>query len=555
MQECCGDSTVDHSPADIIDSSAAVAHVMTKTAFAKRTRQAILEINHEELKTLAKKEKYLAVLFQDDSKKSVKALHDLELIKADSHLFGVSWRRIHVLPAANNDTSESGCHVVLYKAGNATDYPGKPDRQTAVFRWIIKEIFCHIDVPLDIDQQKFQVLLRSFRNFILVVTSSMIKSARQLVHQFSRQADLCGKVGRTLVTATDDPKVIQSLELSKRPPLLLHIVHGLYIVFEGNLQDMTSVLEWINIQAPTNLKVVGETNLELILEREDVVIVLFIDESTPLLNAALKKATHDLELTFGLAIVDVTDVQVAAAAHNITAFPTVALFENGVANKYQNDLKAQAAATNNVTKVAARVKAWVMDRLEASDRIVVKTITSEAFKSHPDDFKHVLLKEHKDSMRKLSMEYARLQQENHELRAIIDAAQEALSVVVDPDEQPKKTTDSEGGEEEGKSKKKTGVSVECRDCLASVGMAVWNCGTFEMDCIKNAIELGSECYPCVCEILDFWWPDDAPNCFKKEIQKITGTKTTNEKDVATEAEADKGKQQAAKEEKPASEEL
>ena len=32
---------------------------------------------------------------------------------------------------------------------------------------------------------------------------------------------------------------------------------------------------------------------------------------------------------------------------------------------------------------------------------------------------------------------------------------------------------------------------------------------------------GSECYPCICEILDFWWPDDAPNCFKKEIQKIT----------------------------------
>ena len=52
-------------------------------------------------------------------------------------------------------------------------------------------------------------------------------------------------------------------------------------------------------------------------------------------------------------------------------------------------------------------------------------------------------------------------------------------------------------------------------------MAVWNCGTFEMDCIKGAIELGSECYPCVCEVIDALWPDDAPNCFKKEISKIT----------------------------------
>jgi hypothetical protein len=23
--------------------------------------------------------------------------------------------------------------------------------------------------------------------------------------------------------------------------------------------------------------------------------------------------------------------------------------------------------------------------------------------------------------------------------------------------------------------------------------------------------------------VDYWWPDDAPNCFKKEIQKMTET--------------------------------
>ena len=56
-------------------------------------------------------------------------------------------------------------------------------------------------------------------------------------------------------------------------------------------------------------------------------------------------------------------------------------------------------------------------------------------------------------------------------------------------------------------------------------MAAWNCGTFEMDCIKGAIELGSECYPCVCEVINALWPDDAPNCFKKEISKITKPQT------------------------------
>jgi len=50
--------------------------------------------------------------------------------------------------------------------------------------------------------------------------------------------------------------------------------------------------------------------------------------------------------------------------------------------------------------------------------------------------------------------------------------------------------------------------------------AVWNCGTLEAECLKNALELKGECFGCVCEIIDLWWPQDAPNCYKKEIRKI-----------------------------------
>ena len=40
---------------------------------------------------------------------------------------------------------------------------------------------------------------------------------------------------------------------------------------------------------------------------------------------------------------------------------------------------------------------------------------------------------------------------------------------------------------------KASLSAECGECLAMVGQAIWNCGTLEMECIKNTIELGSEC--------------------------------------------------------------
>ena len=69
-----------------------------------------------------------------------------------------------------------------------------------------------------------------------------------------------------------------------------------------------------------------------------------------------------------------------------------------------------------MTQSAERVKQWIIERIEATDRIVVKEITSKAFKSHPNEFKHVLLKEHTDSIQKLSMEYVGLQKENKELK-------------------------------------------------------------------------------------------------------------------------------------------
>ena len=45
-----------------------LAHLMARQTFAKRTRQAILEIEWVELQNLLKTETFLAVLFQDDSK-------------------------------------------------------------------------------------------------------------------------------------------------------------------------------------------------------------------------------------------------------------------------------------------------------------------------------------------------------------------------------------------------------------------------------------------------------------------------------------------------------
>ena len=48
-------------------------------------------------------------------------------------------------------------------------------------------------------------------------------------------------------------------------------------------------------------------------------------------------------------------------------------------------------------------------------------------------------------------------------------------------------------------------------------------------CFRNCIDATSQCFGCICEVLDVWWPKDAPNCYRKEIVRaMTEKEETNE---------------------------
>ncbi len=66
MSIVCADQGLDNTEQD--SDGTPLGHLMAKTAFARRTRQAILEVKERDLNALIYKEKYLAVLYQDDSK-------------------------------------------------------------------------------------------------------------------------------------------------------------------------------------------------------------------------------------------------------------------------------------------------------------------------------------------------------------------------------------------------------------------------------------------------------------------------------------------------------
>ena len=44
---------------------------------------------------------------------------------------------------------------------------------------------------------------------------------------------------------------------------------------------------------------------------------------------------------------------------------------------------------------------------------------------------------------------------------------------------------------------------------------------------RNCIDATSLCFDCICEVLDYWWAKDAPNCYKKEIVKLMEKDTNN----------------------------
>ena len=76
-----------------------------------------------------------------------------------------------------------------------------------------------------------------------------------------------------------------------------------------NLQNMNSIMNWINVDARFNIKIAGENQLEQIIRREDLALVLFTDESNQALNHLLKRVLNELEDSFGIATVEVSNLK------------------------------------------------------------------------------------------------------------------------------------------------------------------------------------------------------------------------------------------------------
>lgn len=54
-------------------------------------------------------------------------------------------------------------HYKLWSMFQIQVYKGHPDRQGAVFRWLVVEMFCSQNAPLKVDKIQFEVITRSFR--------------------------------------------------------------------------------------------------------------------------------------------------------------------------------------------------------------------------------------------------------------------------------------------------------------------------------------------------------------------------------------------------------
>ena len=71
---------------------------------------------------------------------------------------------------------------------------------------------------------------------------------------------------------------------------------------------MNAIINWINVDTRFNVKIAGENQLQKIISREDLALVLFTDESNQAVNHLLKRVLNDLEDSFGIATVEVSDL-------------------------------------------------------------------------------------------------------------------------------------------------------------------------------------------------------------------------------------------------------
>uniref|UniRef100_A0A182QYT1 Thioredoxin domain-containing protein n=1 Tax=Anopheles farauti TaxID=69004 RepID=A0A182QYT1_9DIPT len=286
----------------------------------------------------------------DDCEQCSGVLESLENIDDDCDRHGIMFVKTDDLSIAEQ-YGISDYPVLVYFEDNVPNvFEGSLDEEEEVLQWLITQK----------TEDRIELITR-------VMLESMVDETQYLaVYFYKINCNICDQILEGLEVIDDELDVfgihmvkIQDPQLAKRYsiktfPALVYFRNGNPLIYEGDLQNEQSVLEWLvdddNRELADEIEEVNERMLDRLMEQSPLLCVFYYDEDC----AECDDILEELELIdgevdlYGIDFVKVASLD-AAHKYGVTTIPSLVYYRKQIPMLYDGDMHDHERVMNWLT--------------------------------------------------------------------------------------------------------------------------------------------------------------------------------------------------------------
>ncbi|XP_057665660.1 uncharacterized protein LOC130899613 isoform X2 [Diorhabda carinulata] len=275
----------------------------------------------------------------EECEQCYKILEELENIDDDCERHGIKFVKTQDLRIAEQYGATDYPVLMYFENGIGGVFEGDVEEEEEVLQWLIQQR----------TEDRIELITR-------VMLEKMVEETQYLAVYFYKQnCYICEEILEELEQIDDECDIygihlvrIQDPQLAKRYsiktfPALVYFRNGNPLLFEGDLQNEQSVLEWLtdddNRELEDQIELVNERMLIRLLNTSPFLAVFFYDEDCPecdMILEHLEEIDNEADL-FGIDFVKICSAQ-AAADQGLHTLPALMYFRKKKPMVYDGDL-------------------------------------------------------------------------------------------------------------------------------------------------------------------------------------------------------------------------
>ncbi|XP_064542444.1 uncharacterized protein hlk isoform X7 [Drosophila montana] len=275
----------------------------------------------------------------DGCEQCTKVLEELENIDDDCDKHGITFVKTRDFSVADGYGVHEYPALVYFEGGIPNVFEGELSEEEEVLQWLITQK----------TEDRIELITRQ-------MLETMVEETQYLaVYFYKINCNICDQILEGLELIDDECDVfgihmvkIQDPQLAKRYsiktfPALVYFRNGNPLLFEGDLQNEQSVLEWLidddNRELADEIEEVNERMLDRLMAESTLLVVFFYDDDC----AECEEILEDLEEIdgeadmFGIDFVKIASVE-AAKKYDVVNIPSLVYFRKQVPVLYDGDM-------------------------------------------------------------------------------------------------------------------------------------------------------------------------------------------------------------------------